>query len=78
MTGSLFARTLKQDAELRHDFEAWIAELRGYASRILETAAADVAIFHAQGHIRQLDAMKVALEQMMNLPSEENGVSRHS
>lgn len=62
MIGSLFARTLKQNPELRHDFDAWIKELRGYASRTLETAVADVAIFHAQGQIRQLDAILVDLE----------------
>ena len=78
MTGSLLARTLKQDRELRHDFEAFLKERRDDASHQLENAGADIAIFQAQGKIRALDDLKTMLEQMMGAPSEQNAVNeRH-
>lgn len=64
MIGKLFARTLKQNAELRHDFEAFLKELRGHASHELETLESDIGIFHAQGKIRALDTLLTTLEQL--------------
>jgi hypothetical protein len=72
MTGALFARTLKQDPELRHDFETFVKDQRSEASRELESAAADIAIFHAQGKIRMCDNLMTMLKQQMNLSAEES------
>ena len=78
MNGTLFARTLKQNPELRHDFDAFLKEQRDNFSHELENNSSDVGIFNAQGKIRALDAIKSTLTDMMNLPAEENGVSRRS
>jgi hypothetical protein len=76
MNGSLFARTLKQNPELRHDFEAWLKEVQENYRHELESAGLDIAIFRAQGKVGVIYDLKNNLEQMMNLPAEENGVSR--
>ncbi len=71
MTGSLFARTLKTNPEIRKDFENWLKEHRAFASHDLENAGADIAIFQAQGKIRMVESLKFALQELMNSPVEE-------
>ena len=64
MIGKLFARTLKQNVELRHDFEAFLKEQRDHASRALESAEIDIVIFRCQGKILALDALLTTLEYL--------------
>lgn len=66
MTGSRFARTLKQDREIRADFEAWIMEHRAHASREMESGSDLREFLIASGKIRQIDQLMVALDAILS------------
>jgi len=76
--GRLFARMLKQDRDLRRDFEEWIKELRAEFSHELESAAGELPVYRTQGKIFGLDVLISMLEQAMNLPADETTSDGHS
>jgi hypothetical protein len=69
--GRIFARTLKDSMDARHDFESFLLERRDEIRKQLESAKGRRNIYVLQGKIAGLDDISNVLSQLLS-PEKES------